>query len=114
MTININFEENSAALKISKDIYLRILAKAIEQTEKDLPELEGWLAEGQFDKVQTLSHRLKGDFGNLRIMLLSDVAKQLNELSKTTKDKTQAGQLFNAFKDSFQQLKQLYQEAMKK
>lgn len=106
-----NFDENCAALKISRDIYLRILAKAVEQTEKDLQDIATALPIDNFESVQAIAHRLKGDYGNLRIMTLSSVAKQLNDIAKTTKDKDQSILLLKALQDDFLQLQQALRAA---
>jgi HPt (histidine-containing phosphotransfer) domain-containing protein len=106
----LNIDENSAAIKISRQIYVRILGKAIEQSEKDLQELEQAFSKDQFEIVQTISHRLKGDYGNLRIAAFSEIARQINEVSKTTKDRNQTGQLVNALKEQFEELKTAFKE----
>lgn len=92
---------------------MRILAKAVTQTQKDLMDLEAALAVGNFDTVQSLSHRLKGDYGNMRVMALSSVARDLNIIAKTTKDKEQSLSLLKTFHDYFQQLQQALQEVKK-
>lgn len=99
-----NVEENCVALKINREIYLRILAKAVEQTERDILELEAALPVENFEKVQAIAHRLKGDYGNMRVEALSTVARDLNNVAKTTKDKEQSSHLLKTFKDTFQKL----------
>ena len=103
----INIEQNSASLKLNKEIYLKILAKATGQTQQDIRDIETALPSNDFDKVQAISHRWKGDYDNMRITALSSLAKQLNEISRTTKDKEKLARLFGEFKNCFQQLQQL-------
>lgn len=100
----INVEHNSQSLKISKEIYLRILAKAVAQTREDIKNLEAALPVGKFDDVQAISHRLKGDYDNMRIVRLSSLAKELNEIVRTTQDKSRMIELVTEFKDYFQKL----------
>ena len=70
------------ALNIPKPIYLRILAKAIPQTITDLGDLRAAFQKNDIITVAAIAHRLKGDYANLRIDVLSVLAKQLNELTK--------------------------------
>jgi HPt (histidine-containing phosphotransfer) domain-containing protein len=107
-----NVDDNCAALKINRAIYLRILGKAVEQTQKDLIEIDSALAQGKFDIVQALAHRFKGDYGNMRIASLSSIARELNELAKTTQDPAQAAMLLQTFKAHFQQLQDGLQRAL--
>ena len=102
----IDVEQNSASLKIDKAIYLRILAKATKQTQQDFSDFEFALSSDDFVKVQAISHRWKGDYDNMRITALSSLARQLNEIVKTTKDKKKMIELFGDFKNYFRQLNQ--------
>lgn len=97
-------EHNSQSLKIPKDIYLRILSKAISQTLIDIRDMETALPIGDLDKIQSISHRWKGDYDNMRIIMLSSLAKQLNEEVKTTRDKEKMLDLLMQFKANFAQL----------
>jgi len=108
--MNINFDENSASLKIEKNIYLRILQKAIDQTHKDFPQFESALTADDFETMQSISHRLKGDFGNLRIEELSSVAKEINEQTKSSRDKEKIAGLFEEFRTRFLELEKVVQQ----
>lgn len=105
-SFSIDVKQNAATLSIGKDIYLRILRKALEQSTQDIQDLTAALSTGDFDKIQSLSHRFKGDYDNLRIPELSSVAKKINEISKTTKDREQVELLFSDFKGTFEKLQQ--------
>ncbi len=103
-SFSIDLDQNSASLSIPKDIYLRILRKAIEQTRKDISDLEAALSADDIATVQSISHRLKGDYANMRILTLSAIAKQINDMSKEKKDKEALTALLNDFKSDFQQV----------
>ena len=105
MEFSLDLVENSASLKISKEIYLRILSKAIVQTEQDLKDLDAALPVSDFSKVQSIAHRLKGDYANMRVMPLSVIAKQINDIARTSQDKQQLNDLAYQFKDYFRNLK---------
>jgi HPt (histidine-containing phosphotransfer) domain-containing protein len=100
----LDLEQNSSTLSISKEIYLRILSKAVRQTQKDMTALDTSLAEGDFKTVQAISHRLKGDFDNMRIVALSSLAAQINEMAKSNQDVQKMQKHLEAFKIYFRQL----------
>lgn len=97
-------EQNAQSLKIPKDIYLRILSKAVAQTQTDIKDLETALPFSDFEKIQSISHRWKGDYDNMRITALAMVARQLNLEVKTGRDKDKIVAFLTEFKDIFSQL----------
>jgi len=107
MELAINLEENSASLKIPKEIYLRILEKAATQTRDDINHMEEALPLADFTKLQSISHRLKGDYGNMRLTELSGIAKEMNEIAKAGQDKENFRTQLNLFKNAFLQLENL-------
>jgi HPt (histidine-containing phosphotransfer) domain-containing protein len=100
----LDLEKNSLSLSISKEIYLRILSKAVRQTEKDIDDLDACLVQEDFKTVQAISHRLKGDFDNMRIVALSSLAAQMNEMAKSNQDVQKMQKHLHAFKIYFRQL----------
>ncbi len=100
----LNPEQNADSLKIPKDSYLRILGKAVSQTQVDIKEMEAALPFADFEKVQSISHRWKGDYDNMRITTLALLAKQLNQEVKTGRDKEKIIMALSQFKDIFFQL----------
>lgn len=98
--------QNSASLHISADIYLRILEKAVEQTKNDIADLEKAIPVDDFEKIRAIAHRLKGDYDNMRISALSLLAKEMNEIAKTIKDKERLSGLVREFSTLFDQLKE--------
>jgi len=93
------------ALKISEAIYLKIVARAIEQTSLDLVALKQAYESSDLQSLQAISHRLKGDYANLRADLLSQIARHLNDLSRGDYRPEQAGVLIHEFEEAFQQFK---------
>ena len=102
----IDVEQNSASLSINKDIYLRILVKATAQTQQDIQDFEVALPSDDFVKMQAIAHRWKGDYDNMRITALSSLARQMNDIAKTTKDKGKLSEIFGEFKNCFHQVRQ--------
>lgn len=95
---------NAQSLKIPRDIYLRILSKAIAQTHTDIRDMETALPINDTEKLQAISHRWKGDYDNMRIIVLSSLAKQLNEEVKNSQDKEKMLTILTQFKQNFSQL----------
>lgn len=93
------------ALRISEEIYIRIALKAIVQTQNDLNDLKRCCQENDVQNLQAISHRLKGDFANLRIDVLSGIAKQLNDLVKEGYHSEQAEKLVSEFEQAFHQVR---------
>jgi len=104
--LSIDFDKNSADLSISKDIYLRILDKGIAQTQLDMPQLDKFIEEENADEIKQITHRLKGDFYNMRIDPLSSLAKQMEDIAKSHMNKDELKILLNDFKNLLEQLSQ--------
>ena len=103
----IDLEQNSKDLKIGKDIYVRILSKAMDQTKQDIQELEAALPVENFDLIQAISHRWKGDYDNMRIVTLSSVAKEMNEIVRSSQDKERIVVLLDDFRSAFAKLQEV-------
>ncbi len=97
-------------LKIPKNIYLKILGRAIEQSGTDLNGLVEAFQTNAVERVQALSHKIKGDYGNLRVKPISETAKQLNDLARDAYDTTKAEPLVETLQQQFQTLKENYQQ----
>jgi len=93
------------ALKISEPIYLKIVRKALDQTSADLVELKKAYDANDLASIQSVSHRLKGDYANLRMELLSQIARHLNDLCRTEYRPEQAGVLILELEAAFEQFK---------
>ncbi len=104
MNMILTVEQNAESLKIPKDIYLRILNRAVEQTQKDITDIEAALPFSDFDKIQSISHRWKGDYDNMRIASLAMVARTLNQEVKTNRDKEKIVGFLTQFKNMFFEL----------
>ena len=101
-----NFDKNSAELRIDRSIYLGILKNALDQTAIDVDALDLAFAEKDILMIQAISHRWKGDFANLRLAPLAEIAKQLNDASKTENDFKVFKKIFDQFRAGFNELKQ--------
>lgn len=96
-------------LKIRKEIYLRIVRRAIEQTQKDIEDLRVAQLNSDIDKIQEIAHRFKGDYANLRIDQLSIIANQLGVLVKENYDEERALVLIEEFAQAFDQVEKFIQ-----
>lgn len=106
MALAINVDKNCEELKIGRDIYLRILNKAVAQTTSDIVDLEKAMNGGDWDTVQKLSHRLKGDYDNMRITDLSSVARTMNVIVKSGNiNQAELTGLFTVLSGVFKELK---------
>lgn len=97
-------DQNAESLKIPKDIYLRILGKALAQTHVDIKDMEAALPFSDFEKIQSISHRWKGDYDNMRIPALAAIARSLNQEVKTGRDKEKIILYLSQFKTMFFEL----------
>ncbi len=103
--LKLNIPQNSASLSLSPEIYLRILQKAVQQTAQDIREMETALPVDDFAKVKAVAHKMKGDYDNLRITDMSNIARAIDETAKTTQDKEKIAVLLNDFFLYFEQLR---------
>ncbi len=112
MGLVINVDKNCEQLKIGRDIYLRILNKAVVQTTTDIAALGKALNGEDWDTVQKLSHRLKGDYDNMRITDLSSVARTMNVMVKSGNiNQAELSGLFTVLSGVFKELKQFCENA---
>ena len=109
-TLNLNVEQNSASLSITPVIYLKILKKAVEQTSEDLKKIEAALPISDFDVIYAVAHKLKGDYDNLRITDLSNIARQIDGMAKRKQSNDGILELFDEFVVYFEQLKKIVSE----
>ncbi len=101
----IDIDKNSAELKIGREVYVRILRSAFEQTEGDLGAVDAAFAKADLEAIQSVSHRWKGDYANLRLDSLSEKARQLNNAAKSGQDLTQIKSLYEEFLKVFRGVK---------
>jgi HPt (histidine-containing phosphotransfer) domain-containing protein len=107
----INIEMACQELKIPQGIYLKILGRAIEQTTTDLSGLMEALQANSVERLQALSHKIKGDFANLRVLPISETARQLNDLTRGgAYDPAKAESFVETLQQQFETLKENYQQ----
>jgi len=101
----VDLDQNCASLKISRDIYIRILSKAMDQTKQDIKDFEEALPIDEFDRIQAITHRWKGDYDNMRIKYLSNIAHNMNNLVRAVpQDKEKLSLLLEDFRVYFKKL----------
>lgn len=93
-------------LKISKEIYLRIALKAVEQTAEELDDLRQAHLSSDIEKLKAMAHRFKGDYANLRIGVLSESAVKLEESVRNNDDWENSSALIEQFITIFQRVKE--------
>jgi len=103
--MDISLAQNAAQLKIDPAVYLRILKLALAQTDSDLSTVARALEQNDQAVIQTISHRWKGDFANLRLDSLSATAQQINAHAKAGADLILIKAIYERFLLEFQELK---------
>jgi|GEM_PF-2699373 len=103
----LNIEQNSQSLNITSAIYLRILKRAVQQTSEDIKQMEAALPINDFEVIKAVSHKLKGDYDNLRLSDLSNIARKMEEVAKNEQDNEKILEFLNEFIVYFEQLKQV-------
>jgi hypothetical protein len=111
--MEVNFDEISKSLGISREIYLRILNKAINQTSGDFHAMDKAWEIDDINTIQSISHRWKGDFSNLRLTDIALNAKEMNDLAKIGENMEGIKLLYGRFKGLFEQLRKIYEDAVK-
>ncbi|MBF0494923.1 MAG: Hpt domain-containing protein [Candidatus Omnitrophica bacterium] len=122
-TENASFEEivavNSSTLQIPGPIYAKIIKAALAEGDKDLPALGKAIEAVDIDSTQKISHRMKGTFGNLKLIAVASPAEAMNKIAKTwiagtgsvTNDMGRVKELFGDVQREFEKLKQMAEDA---
>ena len=103
--INIDLESICTDLCITKEIYIRIITKAFDQTDDDIQSISNALANNDFETISAATHRLKGDYNNMRLSELALIAKKIEEISKNNKNIEEIGLLLEEFKVLYNKIK---------
>jgi len=106
--IHINVDEVCEKLHVPKEVYLRIVRKSFETTTKDIQDLSAAIFADDYAIMAAVAHRLKGTYGNLRIMDLSVLAQQMNELAKSKQGKEKIAAFLEQFKICFAQVQKIF------
>jgi HPt (histidine-containing phosphotransfer) domain-containing protein len=72
-----------------------------EETEKNLNLLKEAIYNKDFEKIQFISHKIKGSSGSYGFDKISKLAKQIEENSKTIKSIEEINKIFNELLDYF-------------
>jgi HPt (histidine-containing phosphotransfer) domain-containing protein len=72
-----------------------------EETEKNLNLLKEAIYNKDFEKIQFISHKIKGSCGSYGFDKVSKLAKQIEENSKTIKSIEEINKIFNELLDYF-------------
>ena len=105
----INKTDISEKLRIPQQVYERIVRNSFEPTQQDMKDIDGALAKEDYETVHRIAHRLKGTYGNLRLTILSAIAQEMNDISKSNPNKERIVQLLNQFRVNFEQMKKSFE-----
>jgi len=76
-------EQISKKLGIDEPMYSSLIQEFYEQLKQKMEELDKAIACGKQDEIFTVSHYIKGAAGNLRLMEIHDIAKEIEDNAKT-------------------------------
>lgn len=74
-----NFKELACELGLEEDEYLELIELFVQTGMSDLRQLQFAIVEGSPGKVARAAHSLKGAAGNLGLMELSGIAREIEE-----------------------------------
>jgi HPt (histidine-containing phosphotransfer) domain-containing protein len=83
------------------DIFMEMLESSIDPTRQDLAVLQSAILDQNWESIQTVSHRLKGVFGNLRLDDLGGAAGRMNHLAKNKEGHEEIKKIFADFQKQF-------------
>ncbi len=98
-------EENSAALGIPKEIYLKILTTSMVECATDIDALEKALIDNDYPSIQPLAHKLKGVLFNIKLDSIAVPAQEIDKIAKEQGSIDSIKEQFATLKSSFQALK---------
>lgn len=98
-------KENSEILHIPEDTYKKILLTSLDQTESDVKNMEEALREKDYPEIQSLAHRVKGVYANLRLTDISEAAAQMERAAKEEGSWATIEEAFRCLSNNFQGLK---------
>ncbi|MCA9401072.1 MAG: Hpt domain-containing protein [Candidatus Omnitrophica bacterium] len=98
--------KNADELMLPPEVYISILNTSIEEGDRDQEALEQAFSSENIDEIQSLSHRLKGALGNLRLTSVAQPAVELNDLAKQKAPISEMKPKFEIFKSEYAKLKQ--------
>ena len=79
-------EKFANEMGLGKEVYLKLLVTAMTDLQKDVDLLRAAIAEGNLERVQQISHRIKGTSSNFRLTDIMVPAAELNDRSKKGTD----------------------------
>ena len=77
-----NFEELAGNVGLEQEEYLELIELFIETGFSDLAQLQSAIEEGDGEKAGNAAHSVKGAAGNLGLIELSEIAKDIEEKAR--------------------------------
>lgn len=101
-TVEANLQTAADELQLPLEVFMEIVNESMEPTKQDMAALDDAVASGNFKDIQTVSHKLKGTFGNLRLDSLVSKSKRINDLSKQEEGIDEIRQLLPSLSEDFE------------
>jgi len=91
--------KNSKVMMIPPATYEKIVKTSLKASQQDMLDLEKAVEGNNFDSIDFIMHRFKGTYSNLRLLEVSTLANEINDMSKNQTDieiiKERCGELKN-------------------
>ena len=88
-------------MELPLDVFMEIVNESLPPTKEDMDALGQTVESGNYDDIQTVSHKLKGTFGNLRLDHMAGPAGRINDLSKESTGIEEIKEIYPALKEDF-------------
>jgi len=93
------------SLGITAEIYDELIGDLLKDSVKTLDELQVALDGDDFTKIAGIGHSMGGYVANLRLEEIEKIVRNMESLSKGTKDKKEIGDNITALKSSLEEIK---------
>ncbi|MBF0384444.1 MAG: Hpt domain-containing protein [Candidatus Omnitrophica bacterium] len=103
--LSIDLKELLTEMHVAEDVFIRILKISIETTEEDLASLKAYIEEGNREKAEETSHKLKGVYANMRITPLYKIAADMYSLARSEQGLSELNPLLDLFSQNYSKLK---------
>jgi len=100
--------ENSRALHIPAQVYLKIVETSFEEGHPDILTLERSIDTADYDSIKKIAHRLKGVYSNLKLEDVSTPAQSIDELAKSEGDIAKIKEDYIQLKNAFEGLVKIF------
>ncbi|MBL8014513.1 MAG: Hpt domain-containing protein [Candidatus Omnitrophica bacterium] len=107
-SLEVASEKFCKEMGLGKEVFFKLLATAIADMQKDIDLLRAALDAGDLERIQQISHRIKGTSSNFRLTEITVPATELNDSSKKGADAS----LYKSFLHSIESSFAAYQQGL--